>query len=62
MKPKDFRLLSEYGPIEGANIVDWPITYEELEPYYAKVRIRAILSFFFWLRENSPGNWNCFVS
>ncbi len=37
MKPEDFRLLSEFGPIEGANIVDWPITYEDLEPYYAKV-------------------------
>lgn len=37
LKPKDFKLLSEYGPISGANIVDWPITYDELEPYYAKV-------------------------
>jgi choline dehydrogenase-like flavoprotein len=37
MKPDDFRLLSAFGPIEGANIVDWPITYEDLEPYYAKV-------------------------
>ncbi|HGY54995.1 MAG TPA: GMC family oxidoreductase [Caldithrix abyssi] len=36
-KPIDFRLLSEFGPIEGANIVDWPISYEDLEPYYAKV-------------------------
>lgn len=37
MKPNDFRLLSAYGPIEGANIVDWPITYAELEPYFTKV-------------------------
>ena len=37
MKPMDFRLLSEYSEIEGANIVDWPISYEELEPYYTKV-------------------------
>lgn len=37
LKPKDFRLKSEYPKIEGANIVDWPICYEELEPYYAKV-------------------------
>lgn len=36
LKPVDFRLLSEFGPIEGANISDWPITYEDLEPYYAK--------------------------
>lgn len=37
MKPKDFRLASAYGKIEGANIVDWPISYEDLEPFYAKV-------------------------
>src|SRR5690606_2219455 len=37
LKPKDFRLLSEYGPIDGANIVDWPISYGEMEPYYTKV-------------------------
>jgi len=37
MKPKDFKLLSAYGEIKGANIVDWCISYEELEPYYEKV-------------------------
>lgn len=37
LKPKDFRLLSEFGAIEDANIADWPINYEDLEPYYAKV-------------------------
>lgn len=37
LKPKDFRLKSEYPQIEASNIVDWPISYEELEPYYAKV-------------------------
>lgn len=36
-KPVDFRLLSEFGEIEGANVVDWPITYDEMEPYYTKV-------------------------
>jgi choline dehydrogenase-like flavoprotein len=36
-KPKDFRLLSEFGTIAGANIVDWPISYDDLEPYYTKV-------------------------
>lgn len=36
MKPIDFKLLSEFGPIEGANIVDWPIEYSDMEPYYTK--------------------------
>jgi len=34
LKPADFRLLSEFGPIAGANVADWPISYEDLEPYY----------------------------
>lgn len=37
LKPMDFSLLSTYGEIEGANVVDWPISYEDLEPYYTKV-------------------------
>jgi choline dehydrogenase-like flavoprotein len=37
MKPYDFRLLSEFGPVEGANIVDWPISYDDLEPYFTQV-------------------------
>ena len=37
MKPNDFKLRSVFGEIEGANVVDWPIGYEDLEPYYAKV-------------------------
>jgi len=37
MKPNDFKLKSVYGEIEGANVVDWVISYEELEAYYEKV-------------------------
>jgi len=33
----DFKERSIYGPVEGTEIEDWPITYEELEPYYTKV-------------------------
>lgn len=32
----EFRTLSEYGPIPGANMLDWPLTLAELEPYYDK--------------------------
>lgn len=37
LKPVDFRLRSEFGPIPGANVVDWPIAYEDLEPYFTEV-------------------------
>lgn len=44
MKPDDLRLLSTFGPIAGANIADWPIGYEDLEPYYAKVETEVGIS------------------
>lgn len=33
----DFNERSLLGPISGTNFADWPISYEELEPYYTKV-------------------------
>lgn len=44
LKPKDFRLLSEFGPIAGANVADWPIGYDDLEPYYAKAESEVGIS------------------
>ena len=37
LKPVDFALRSTFGPIEGANVVDWPITYDDLAPWYRRV-------------------------
>jgi choline dehydrogenase-like flavoprotein len=34
--PEDFRELSTLGPVSGASLADWPITYGELEPFYTK--------------------------
>jgi choline dehydrogenase-like flavoprotein len=36
LKPVDFRTRSELGEVKGANVADWPITYDDLEPYYQK--------------------------
>ena len=32
----EFRAKSHYGDVAGANLLDWPITLKELEPYYDK--------------------------
>jgi choline dehydrogenase-like flavoprotein len=32
----DFRMATRYGVPPGSTLADWPITYEELEPYYTK--------------------------
>ncbi|NNJ64477.1 MAG: GMC family oxidoreductase, partial [Xanthomonadales bacterium] len=37
LKPVDFKLKSNFGGIEDANVVDWPIDYADLEPYYDRV-------------------------
>jgi len=34
--PDEFRVLSKEGPVSGASLADWPVTYEELEPYYER--------------------------
>ncbi|MGN6744259.1 MAG: GMC family oxidoreductase N-terminal domain-containing protein [Amnibacterium sp.] len=34
--PEDFRMATEYGEPEGASLVDWPISYDDLEPYYSR--------------------------
>ena len=33
---KDFMMRSTYGAPEGSTLEDWPIGYEDLEPYYEK--------------------------
>jgi choline dehydrogenase-like flavoprotein len=37
LHPSDFRERTLLGEIPGTGFTDWPITYEELEPYYTKV-------------------------
>jgi choline dehydrogenase-like flavoprotein len=35
-QPNDFRMASKYGVPQGSTLADWPISYDELEPYYEK--------------------------
>jgi choline dehydrogenase-like flavoprotein len=32
----EFRALDTYGQVKGANLLNWPITLAEMEPYYAR--------------------------
>ncbi len=36
LRAVDFRARSELGPIDDADVVDWPVDYDEMEPYYAE--------------------------
>lgn len=33
-KPHELRARSVYGRVDGANVLDWPISYDDLAPYY----------------------------
>jgi choline dehydrogenase-like flavoprotein len=35
-QPTDFRMASKYGAPDGSTLADWPISYDDLEPYYEK--------------------------
>jgi choline dehydrogenase-like flavoprotein len=35
--PEDFEMATRYGVPDGSTLSDWPIAYEELEPYYDRV-------------------------
>jgi choline dehydrogenase-like flavoprotein len=37
LRPEDFRAKTYWGSLPGAEIVDWPLSYEDLRPYYNKV-------------------------
>ena len=37
---QDFTQLSDLGPVEGAQVADWPIGYDDLAPFYDLVEYR----------------------
>ena len=36
LQAHEFKARTTYGAVPGANLLDWPITLKELEPYYAR--------------------------
>jgi choline dehydrogenase-like flavoprotein len=36
IQPHEFKARTTYGDIPGTSLLDWPLDYEELAPYYAK--------------------------
>ena len=53
----EFKTLTHYGKIDGANLLDWPISLDEMEPYYTKAEAKmGVTSTNGWPRL--PGNNN----
>lgn len=40
LQEHEFMVRTVYGDVPGANLLDWPITLEELAPYYARAEDR----------------------
>lgn len=40
LQEHEFKTRTVYGDIPGANLLDWPISLKDLEPYYAKAEDR----------------------
>jgi choline dehydrogenase-like flavoprotein len=59
MQPHEFKAKTTYGDIEGADLVDWPIDYETLLPYYEKAE--RLLGVAGQVMPPAPGNTNYLV-
>jgi choline dehydrogenase-like flavoprotein len=57
IEPDEFKAKTNYGTLAGANLLDWPLTREELDPYYARAEAKMGVT-----RTNAlpglPGNNN----
>jgi len=42
--PQDFRMRTTYGAPAGSSLEDWPISYDDLEPYYEKAEYEIGIS------------------
>jgi choline dehydrogenase-like flavoprotein len=40
LQEHEFKAKTHYGAVKGANLLDWPVTLDELEPYYAKAEFK----------------------
>ncbi len=53
----EFRTRTVYGEVKGANLLDWPITLKDLEPYYERAEARMGVTRTNGI-EGLPGNNN----
>jgi choline dehydrogenase-like flavoprotein len=42
--PQDFKMRSTYGAPQGSSLEDWPISYDDLEPFYEKAEYEIGIS------------------
>lgn len=56
--PEHFNMQSEFGELDGANVADWPINYEDLKPYYEQAEEEIGISGPDGGQPTHPDSWN----
>lgn len=56
MQPHEFAPLTNYGAIEGSSLIDWPITYAELDPWYSLAEDRMGVTGTHGIPSHPPSN------
>jgi len=51
LKPWELKPRSTYGAISGTSLIDWPVSYEEILPYYERAERRMVTT----RRNGVPG-------
>src|SRR5256885_714037 len=57
LKDYEFKARTTYGDVDGASLLDWPISLEDLEPYYDEAERRMGVTHR-WARPPLPANNN----
>lgn len=56
MQPHEFAPLTTYGSIEGSSLIDWPVSYAELDPWYALAEDRMGVTGTHGIPAHPPSN------
>ncbi|MXR51515.1 hypothetical protein GRX03_07845 [Halovenus sp. WSH3] len=56
--PEHFNMRSEFGDLDGANVADWPIDYEDLKPYYERAESEIGISGPDGGQPTHPDSWS----
>lgn len=56
MQEHEFMARSVYGDIEGASLINWPVTLEDIEPYYALAEDRMGVTGTHGIARHPPNN------
>jgi choline dehydrogenase-like flavoprotein len=56
IQPREFRVRSEYGAIDGATLIDWPLSAEDLDPWYSAAEQRLGVTGTHGIPAHPPNN------